>query len=52
MKGMAADIHSPGFTPTEIAKAAEEVGFTGIGVYSNFVHVDVRSTKYHFKGGY
>lgn len=52
MKGMAADIHSPGFTSTEIAKAAEEIGFTGIGTYSNFVHVDVRPNKYHFKGGY
>jgi len=52
MKGMAVDIHSPGLTPTEIAKTADEVGFTGIGTYSNFVHVDVRPSKYHFKGGY
>ncbi len=52
MKGMAADIHSPGYTPAEIAKFAEDVGFTGIGTYSNFVHVDVRPNKYHFKGGY
>lgn len=52
MKGLAADIHSPGHTPTEIAKAADEVGFTGIGIYSSFVHLDVRPNKYHFKGGY
>jgi len=52
MKGMAADINSRGYTPSQIAKAAEEVGFTGIGTYSNFVHVDVRPNKYHFKGGY
>lgn len=52
MKGMAADIYSLGYTPTEIAKAAEEVDFNGIGIYSNFVHVDVRPNKYHFKGGY
>lgn len=52
MKGKAVDIYSPGYSPTQIAKAADEVGFTGIGTYSNFVHVDVRPTKYHFKGGY
>ncbi len=52
MKGMAADIYSPGYTPAEIAKVAEVVGFTGIGTYSNFVHVDVRPNRYHFKGGY
>ena len=52
MKGMAADIYSPFYTPTQIAKTAEEVGFTGIGIYSAFVHVDVRPNKYHFKGGY
>lgn len=42
MEGMAAYIYSPGYNPTAIAKAAEEVEFTGIGIYSNFVHVDVK----------
>lgn len=40
--GKAADIRVAGFTPEQVAKAAEKVGFTGIGVYNNFTHLDVR----------
>lgn len=41
--GKAADIRVTGFTPEQVAKAAEKVGFTGIGIYNNFTHVDIRS---------
>lgn len=42
--GMAADIWVGGVSTRELAKAAESVGFDGIGVYARqgFVHVDVR----------
>ena len=51
--GNAADISVPGKTPQEIADAAIKVGFTGIGIYPNHVHVDVRSgAKVTWKGRY
>lgn len=43
---MAADIIVPGFTPDEIANWAEKIGVFrngGIGIYSDWVHLDVRS---------
>lgn len=43
--GTAADIKVKGKTPQEIAAAAEKVGFGGIGIYSSWVHVDVREGK-------
>jgi uncharacterized protein YcbK (DUF882 family) len=53
MEGTASDIKVPGVTPLEVAKAAEKVGFTGIGVYThdgnNFTHVDVRPSKSYWK---
>ena len=49
MEGTAADIKVSGVTPLAVAKAAESVGFTGIGVYThsgnNFTHCDVRPLK-------
>lgn len=44
MKGMAADIHVPGFYLEELLEVAKEVGFHGIGIYSkkNYLHLDVR----------
>ena len=49
-KGKAADIVIMGMTPAQMAKLAQEVGFTGVGCYDGkqgcFVHVDVRPTPY------
>jgi len=49
MEGTAADIKVSGISPLDVAKAAETVGFTGIGVYTHsgnsFVHCDVRPSK-------
>lgn len=44
MKGMAADIFVEGFYLEELLEVAKEVGFHGIGIYSqkNFLHLDVR----------
>lgn len=41
--GTAIDIKVNGMSPVEVAKVAERLGFTGIGTYSTFTHVDVRS---------
>lgn len=43
--GTAADISARGIGVDELARAAEQVGFGGIGRYQNFVHVDVRPGK-------
>ena len=45
LAGQAADIVCPGYSPSEIAKAAETAGFRGIGLYDTFVHVDVASRR-------
>ena len=43
--GKAADVRKiPGLSIDEMAKHAETAGFTGIGKYRSFVHVDVRDT--------
>lgn len=34
-----------GYTIEEMAGIAEELGFTGIGLYQNFIHVDTREEK-------
>ena len=34
-----------GYTIDEMAGIAEELGFTGIGLYRNFIHVDTREEK-------
>jgi uncharacterized protein YcbK (DUF882 family) len=46
LKGRAADIIVQGLEPVEVAQIAEmitEFRHGGIGVYENFVHVDVRT---------
>lgn len=52
MKGTAADILAAGIGVEELARAAEKVGFRGIGRYKRkgFVHVDVRSRKARWEG--
>ena len=41
LTGKAADIKVSGMTPLELAKAADRIGFKGIGIYPTFTHVDV-----------
>lgn len=50
--GRAADIKIQGVSPEKIAAYAEKLlpGTGGIGVYSTFVHIDVRSVKARWKG--
>jgi uncharacterized protein YcbK (DUF882 family) len=45
LQGMAADIVVKGVAPKEVAKYAESIGIKGIGLYSNFIHIDTRSSK-------
>lgn len=42
LTGKAADIKISGMTPLQVALAADENGFKGIGVYPTFTHVDVQ----------
>ena len=50
--GKAADIKVKGVAPVKVAAYAEKLlaKSGGVGVYSSFVHVDVRSTKARWKG--
>ena len=50
--GLAADIHVSGVAPATVAAYAETLlpNKGGIGIYSNFTHVDVRETKSRWKG--
>lgn len=50
LTGQAADIHIAGMTPTQVAKLASQVGFTGIGVYNTFTHVDIRLVPAKWNG--
>ena len=50
LRGMAADIRVTGMNPGDLAKAAREVGFRGIGIYRTFVHVDVRPNRAEWRG--
>lgn len=47
-KGQASDIVVSGVHPILVAMYAEKLNAGGIGVYSNFVHVDTRSKKYRW----
>lgn len=50
--GRAADIKVKGIAPKKVAAYAEQLlpNKGGIGTYSTFTHVDVRSTKARWKG--
>ena len=52
LKGTAADISVKGVDPAKVAAYAETLlpGTGGIGIYKNFVHVDVRKTKSRWNG--
>ena len=49
-KGMACDFQVSGVAPSEVAKYAESIGVKGIGLYSDFVHIDTRTSKYFWYG--
>ena len=42
LRGAAADIVVPGAVIKKLGCVCEDVGFSGIGIYSTWVHVDVR----------
>lgn len=50
--GMAADIYIIGVSPETIAEFAETImpNTGGIGIYSSFVHVDVRTVRARWNG--
>ena len=50
--GMAADIKVQGIAPKAVSAYAEKLleGKGGIGIYSSFTHIDVRSTKSRWNG--
>lgn len=50
--GTAADIKVKGITPKEVANYVETLipNTGGIGIYSNFTHIDVRATKSRWNG--
>jgi uncharacterized protein YcbK (DUF882 family) len=45
LKGKAVDITAIGYSPKQLIVYAKAVGFTGIGLYDEFVHVDTRLFK-------
>ncbi len=45
LHGKAVDIKVNGISPRELSKYAEKVGFNGIGIYENFIHLDIRPVK-------
>jgi uncharacterized protein YcbK (DUF882 family) len=48
MEGLACDIRVPGKTPQQVAAAALELGFNGVGAYNikRFTHVDVADRRW------
>jgi uncharacterized protein YcbK (DUF882 family) len=48
--GMAADIRVSGVEPDVLIKYAYEVGFLGLGLYTTFCHLDIRSHYTRWKG--
>lgn len=49
--GKAADIVVKGKSPSDVARFAQAIGATGIGLYtaSKFVHIDVRASRYFWR---
>lgn len=48
--GMAADIYAKTISMEDLAIHADIVGIKGIGVYSDFLHLDIRPNKEHWRG--
>lgn len=42
VQGLAVDVSSPDMSPLELFDAAVKFGFTGVGVYDTWVHIDKR----------
>lgn len=47
--GMAVDITVRTVSMEGLAIHADIVGFTGIGLYADFLHLDIRPNKYHWE---
>lgn len=45
-KGCAADVSIAGMTPFEVGEVATKLGFTGVGIYDTFTHIDIRLGEY------
>ena len=45
LMGDATDVQFKGISPDDVADAAEELGFDGIGRYNTFTHLDSRGHK-------
>lgn len=41
-QGLAVDVTIEGMHPRDVAQVARMIGFTGIGIYETFTHLDVR----------
>ena len=50
LEGKASDIRINGMSPSQIKRYAEQVGFSGIGIYKSFLHLDIRKTKARWNG--
>lgn len=48
--GKAADISVRGKNPKTVYNFAKKIGFTGVGLYKDFVHVDTRPTPSYWNG--
>jgi uncharacterized protein YcbK (DUF882 family) len=51
VRGMAADIKMPGYTPKEVHAALDKAfPVCGLGLYASFVHVDCRPERARWVG--
>lgn len=41
--GLAADVEAPSMKISDLLKYAQNIDFGGIGIYDNFLHLDIRS---------
>jgi len=50
LTGKAVDISTEKFNKVKISQYASQIGFRGIGVYSNHIHLDIRDTPSYWEG--
>lgn len=43
VQGLAVDVTIPGIIPEKVGQLALDFGFTGVGVYETFTHLDIRT---------
>ena len=48
--GKACDIVVKGISPKTVGEFAKKIGFTGVGIYKDFVHVDTRPNVSYWNG--